>query len=330
MSEQPAPEPGGWLAELQRARLSGGAAMTTFQGLLADEIVIAQSAADARDPALMVRAACDFAEDMLEHGFFLPGEFAPEALTSFYAQDYLRQALQGGHAQYFANRRRDELAVKCVDACLKSMVADPHRDLFTKLIKLHTSPQRERRRLLKQMRARNVDAAMRDLDAKLAALEAREPLAVRHKMWLKSLRKVRILADNEARPAVEALCVRNPLRARRAGDVERDRAVLMRADPVWRAVKELCDMAGLRLVRVGQGERAPMRSVWAEGPDVRAQIWRVETMEGMRTAVVYAEGGWFKRYLAVLMEADVMLPRGSLSLSKAQVGAMAPTLLRRG
>lgn len=329
MSEQPTPEPGGWLSELQRARLNGAAALTTFQGMLSDEIIMPQSAADARDPALMVCAACEFAEDMVERGFYLAGEFAAEALAGFYAQDYLRQALQGGHAQYLANRGRNEIALACAGAGLKSMVADPHRQLFATMTALQTAPPRERRRLMKKLRARNMDTALRALDAKLTALEAREPLAVRHKLWLKSLRTVRVLPDDEAQRAVDALIARNPLRERRGEEAERDRAVLMRADPVWRAVKELSDMASLRLIRVGLGERAQMRAVWPEGPDVRAAMWRVETMEGARTALLYADGGWFKRYLAVLMEEGVMLPRGSLSLTKAQALAMAPTLLRK-
>ncbi len=45
--EQPLP----WLIEYQRAQCNGASPMTTFQGLIADEIVLPQSAADNHDRA---------------------------------------------------------------------------------------------------------------------------------------------------------------------------------------------------------------------------------------------------------------------------------------
>ena len=51
--EQPVP----WIVQHQRAQCSGASPLTTFQGLICDEIVLPQSAAEHSDPAQLVLAA---------------------------------------------------------------------------------------------------------------------------------------------------------------------------------------------------------------------------------------------------------------------------------
>jgi len=63
------------------------------------------------DPAQIAAAADAWVEALTHQAHFLPGEFAHEALWSYYARDYVTQVTAGGHEQYFANRGADEIAL---------------------------------------------------------------------------------------------------------------------------------------------------------------------------------------------------------------------------
>lgn len=322
-------ESGGVIGEIVRSRCNGAGALTTFQGLLCDEIVLRQSAMEAPEPEALVRAADDFAQWMQNEALYLPGEFAVEALFSYYVHDYVAQARHSGHAHYVALRGNDQVALKSAAAGLKSMLADPHLAVFNAAIQLATLGPKPLRKLLRQRRWRNAAAGFAALDAELASLEAREPLTPRQRAWLRSLRKVRTAPDAELANAWQALAAANPLRERRRIERDRLQAEREKDDPLYRALRALCDMAGLRFERVEAPLAAPMRSIWPEGPDRRALIYRIETDRGRRVAAFYREGALFKRHLAVLMEEGGALPLGSLSLSRAEYAAIAPEPKRR-
>lgn len=323
------PDPGGFLGELQRGRCKGDTALTTYQGMRFDEIVVLQSADDASDAAAFVDGVNEYAALMLDTLHYLPGEFAVEAATSYYAHDYLTQALAGGHAQYWANRSGDPVAVRCAGAGLKSMVADPYHDVFVTMTRLMSSDKNAVRRLLKQKRWRNPAAGLRALDDKLNDLAASEPLAPRQRTWLKSLRKLRVVQDHEGPTYRSAFEAANPLLRRRQTEKDRLRAERERTDPTYRAVRALTDMAGLRFFKLGDGGAAPMRAIWPEGPDRRGFVRWAETDHGDRAAVFYREGALTKRYLAVLLEQDGALPFGSLTLTRAEFDAIVPEYARR-
>lgn len=321
-------EPGGWLAEYQRAHCSGATPLTTYQGLLADEIVLPQSAAEQNDPAQLVLAATAWAEAMQSQVMLIAGEFAPEALWSFYAHDYVTQTKASGHAQYFAMRGGDELALKCAGQGLKSMLADPHLDLFNLMLRLKRLPAKAAKKLAAQKGYRNINAALRDLDRKLLDLEQSEPLTPRHKTWLKSLRKLKIAPDAEMNSHLVRIAGLNPLRAKRLEEAARIRAEHERDDPAFKAAKELCQMAGLQFTGLGQSSFGRMREAWPEGPDCAAFLLRVGTNRGQRMAAIYKEGGLIKNRLAVLLEPGQPLPIGSLKLSKDDYAAIVPALSR--
>ncbi len=317
-------EPGGWLAEMQRTRCNGATPLTTYQGLISDEIVLPQSAANADDPARLVGACSAFTDALLNQRHFIEGEFAPEALWSFYANDYLQQVIAGGHAQYFANRGGDELAVRSCMAGLKSMLADPQWSLLNLMLRLKRNPPKLALKTARQRGYRDVAAALRDIDAQFLELERTEPLTVRHKIWLKSLRKLKLVPDAEISPNLGRIAGANALRGARAQERERIRAEHERTDPAFIAARALCEQAGLRFGGLKQLGFAPMRTVWAEGPDRRAFMHRVETDCGARTVVFYVDGGFSKRRLAALIEPGAALPLGSLNLSKAEFAAIVP------
>jgi hypothetical protein len=315
-------EPGGWLAEFQRGRLAANSPLATYQGLLVDEIVLPQSAVENADPAQLVLASCAWTEALLEQVFVVHGEFAPESSFSYFAHDYLVQASAGGHARYFERRKHDELALKCAQQGLKSMIAGPHLDLFQLNLRLHRMPPPGARKLAQQKGYRDVKAAVRDLDKRLGELEAREPLTPRHKMWLKSLRKVQFVPDANMTKHLGRFASLNKLRAARKDEFERLRAEHEAADPAFIAARALCDMAGLQFVALKPLGAARLREVWAEGPDREGYAFRVETDRGPKAALFYVEGALFKKRLAVLIEAGNPMPLGSLSPSEADFNAI--------
>lgn len=323
------PEPGGMVAQLQRRRLKGDSALSTFQGMRFDEIVILRANAEAIDASAFVAAVNAYAVLMMREFHFLPGEFAQEAAYSYHATDYVAAALAGGHAAYWANRRDDPVAIHCASFGLKGMLADPYHEVISTFTRLMSLDQKSLQRLLKQKRWRNVAAGLRALDEKLSDLAATEPLAPRQRTWLKSLRKIRLVEPHEMDAYRSAFETANPLRARRALESAKVRAEREQIDPTYRSVRALTDMAGLQFVELNDGRAAPMREVWPEGPERPAFIRPVVTDRGQRAAVFYRERVLFKRYLAVLLEQGAALPSGSLTLDRETYETIVPPYARR-
>ncbi|MGQ0533044.1 MAG: DMP19 family protein [Caulobacteraceae bacterium] len=318
--EQPVP----WIVQYQRAHCSGSSPLTTFQGLLSDEIVLPQSAADHGDPEQLVLATDAWVDALMNQAHFLPGEFAQEALWSFYARDYLVQVRAGGHQRYFANRGGDEIALRCAAAGLKSMLADPYLELLNLLIRLKRAKSSAARKIAADKGYRSPAAALKDLDKRCTELEANEPLTPRHKTWLKSLRKVKFAPDAEMTTHLQRVAQANPLFPRRKVEADRLRAERLRNEPSFGAVKALCDMAGLQITGLHNIGFETMRSFWPDGPGSRAYVFRADTDKGPRAALFYREGALFKRYLSVLVAPEGGLPLGSLSLTKDEYASIVP------
>jgi len=315
-------EPGGWLAEYQRGRSTGGSPLATYQGLLADEIVLPQSVLEHADPAQMVLASCAWTEALLEQVLFVHGEFATESSFGYFAHDYLVQAASSGHARYFQRRAKDDLALKCAAQGLKSMLAAPHLELFNLNVRLHRLPPPGARKLAVQKGYRDVKAALKDLDKRLAELEAREPLTPRHKTWLKSLRKVQFVPDADMTKHLARMAKLNVLRGQRKEEADRVRVEREAVEPAFVAARALCDMAGLRFVGLRSLGLTPLREIWSEGPDAQGFGFRIETDKGPRAAIFYIEGAIFKKRLGVLIEQGNPLPLGSLSPTEAEFNAI--------
>jgi len=313
-----------WIVQHQRARCTGASPLMTFQGLLCDEIVLPQSAADHSDPAQIVMAVDAWVDALTNQAQFLPGEFAQEALWSYYARDYFTQVIGGGHDQYFANRGDDEIALRCAGAGLKSMLADSHLNLFNLLVRLKRANPAAARKIAAEHDYRSAKAALKDLDKRFAELEAKEPLTARHKTWLKSLRKLTVAPDAEMTRHLQRVAQANKLMPRRKMEADRVRAETVRASAPFRASKALCDMAGLTITNFRPLGFVPMRSAWPEGPETRACAFRADTNAGPRTALFYCEGRLFKRYLSVLVVQGGGLPEASLALTEAEYAGILP------
>jgi hypothetical protein len=107
-------------------------------------------------------------------------------------------------------------------------------------------------------------------------------------------------------------------------EAERVAAERLRSEPSFKAVKTLCDMADVKISRLRTAGFMPMRAVWPDGPDANAYVFRADTDKGVRLALFYAEGRFFKRYLSALILDGGGLPVGSQALSKAEYEAIVP------
>lgn len=317
-------EVGGWLIEHQRVRCQGGSALDTYQGMLADEIVIPQSAMDDKSPEAAVNAATRFADILEKQALFLPGEYAQEASWSFYVSDYLSQVKSGGHGYYFVTRGGDEIALRCCAFGLKSMLADPHLDLFNQFVRLQTSSPKIAAQVAKDAGYKSTAAAIRDLDRRFAEIEAKEPLTARQKVWLKSLRKLKVVPDAEFNANLQRLAAANRLLHPRNAERQSLRPQLQESEPALRIAKSLCDAAGLRVVDVRLSGITPLRGVWQTGPDTTAYAFRIDTDHGWRAGLVYTDGGMLKHYAAALIDIGHE-PAATVTLTRAEFDEIVPS-----
>ena len=317
MEELPPPPPP-WIEQYQREHLTGVSALTTFQGLISDELILPRGAVEAKDPVVLAEASVAFVNSMRDEAQLLPGEFAQEALWSFHAMDYVTQATQSGHVHYFAHHGDDDLGMKLAQFGLKSMVADPQLALFTEFVKLQRLDPRDAKKAAVKAGFRDVKAQIADIDRRLNELEQADPIKARHKIWLKSLRKVRVVPDEEWRAALSRVATSNPLNAQRRAERERVQAENLARDPAFQLAKSLCEQEGGAITRFAAIGRTDIRSIWPEGPKLEATAWQVTTNRGPRTALVYEQGGFSKKRQAVLIEPGAPLPTGSATLTQAE------------
>lgn len=322
-AEVPAHEVGGWLIEYQRVRRQGGSPLDTYQGLIADQIVVMQSAMDDANPEAAVNAATRFADILERQAFFLPGEYAQEASWSFYVSDYLTQVKQGGHGYYFVTRGGDEVALRCCAFGLKSMLADPHLELFNQFVRLQTSSPKIAQQIAKDAGYKSTSAAIRDLDRRFAEIEAKESLVARQKIWLKSLRKLLVVPDAEYNANLNRLAASNRLMQARSSERKSQQPQVQTSEPVLRVAKELCSTAGLRLLDIKLSGFTPLRGLWADGADTMAYAYRVDTEHGWRAATFFIEGGLGKRHAAALIDIG-HAPAAMLTMTRAEFDQIVP------
>jgi hypothetical protein len=170
-----------------------------------------------------------------------------------------------------------------------------------------------------------VATALRDLDRRFAQVEEKEPLTPRHKIWLKSLRKVKFVPAAEMDQHLNRIASANRLWRERKQETDFLRSVSERDDPAHRTAQSLCESAGLRFAGVRAGGFTPLRAIWSDGPKLNAYACRVETDRGPRTALFYVEGSLFsRRRVAALVEQGVASPLASLPLSASEYAAIVP------
>lgn len=300
----------------------GGSPLDTYQGMLADEIVVPQSAMDDKNPDAAVNAATRFVDVLEKQAHFLPGEYAQEASWCFFVSDYVTQVQRGGHGYYFVIRGGDEIALRCCAFGLKSMLADPHLDLFNQFVRLQTSAPKVAAQVAKDAGYKSTSAAIRDLDRRFAEIEAKESLVARQKIWLNSLRKLKVVPDAEYNANINRIAAANQLMHARGGERQQHTQPLTN-DAALSVVQGLCTVAGLRLIDLKLSGFTPLRGVWASGPDTMAYAYRVDTDHGWRAATFYVATGLTKKYIAALIDLGHE-PVTTQTLSRAAYDEIVP------
>lgn len=305
----------------------GESALTTHLGLRAAAIIVRADALERADA--LIAAVNGFAEAMREEALLQAGEYAPEALGSWCAHDYFSQVLAGGHGQYWANRGGDGVALAAAAQALHSIGAAAYGEVLATLTRLMARDRQAQRALLKQKRWKSVADGLRALDDKVRDLAQADPLPPKHDAWLRGLQNLRAVDEAEALRFRASYGTLNPLLEQRRAELAARHAAREQTEPTYAAVRALTDMARLRFLKLGDGASAPMRTIWPEGPDRRGFVRWVQTDQGPCAAVFYWEGRLLKRYLAVLLEQNGVLPLGSLRLTREDYHAITPAYARR-
>ena len=300
--------------------------MTTFQGLINDEIVLPQSAADHGDPEQLVLAARCLGRCADGAGASsCPASSRRKRCGAITRATISCRRAAGGHAQYYTNRGSDEIAIRCAGAGLKSMLADPHLELFNLLVRLKRREAFGGAQDRGGSGYRSPTAALKDLDKKLRRTGGERAADAAAQDVAEEPAQSEARAGRRDERAFAARCAnQSAVSASQDGSRSRARRATAQPRPSFRAVKALCDMAGLTITGFRTMGFAPMRTVWPDGPDVRGFVFRADTDKGPRAALFYREGSLFKRHLSVLVVQGGGLPIGSQSLTKADYAAIVP------
>ena len=89
-----------------------------------------------------MRATIDYSRVLEDQAFFIPGEYALEALTGRWAIHYIEETRAGGHLSYGLATHWDDLKVRAAMAGLRSMGADPYMALLKEMKHLVDDPKR--------------------------------------------------------------------------------------------------------------------------------------------------------------------------------------------
>jgi hypothetical protein len=311
--------PPSWVEVFQRAHLDGATALTTFQGMLADEIVIPKAAFDAPDPMAVVRATIDYSRVLEDQAFFVPGEYALEAFTGRWAIHYVEEVRAGGHLSYGLATHWDDLKVRAAMAGFRSMSADPYMALLKEMKQLVDDPKRG-----KKYRAGYGanDQVIRDLDKRFADLEMEEPIAPRFKMWVKSLRKVKYVEGHDGSAHLNRIASGNRLFYQRRAEAQRAREARERSDPAFTTARALCEMAGVLFLGLVGATPATLREHWSHAPNREGVALNVSTDHGTRTALVFEQGSLLKKRVAVLLDPAENEPLTQIALSREDYEAI--------
>ncbi len=283
-----------WLAAKQRVERKGKTALETFQGVIAPAIVVPQPALDGA-PENLVQANSDFVNAMLEKAALLPGEFPAPAFYSHYADYYLAQVLNGGHAQYARNSKWNETVVRAAAFGLNAMGASSHLAILERFAAIMNGKDRKRARaIIEGGGFGKLDRGVEALDEEFYALQTETPLAPLNAAWLKSLPQLTAVPKSEYAVALERIAASNPLRTARQAESRRRAASMMAHDPLYSTVIKLCAKGGVAYdgLTAGVALSHDRPHYWS---------WGVKTNVGVCYAVFREQKRLFGRIYDVLL-----------------------------
>ncbi len=217
--------------------------------------------------------------DAMFDGLLHEDEIAPDALRSYYMDFYLTQVEQGGFGQFVMVTDLDEDVLTLLREGLEASGAPEHAALLAKGIAIFEALDEEEQEELKDGEwlgdedddeddndledVSDVDDDPADetfegsphfaqLDAELAALNARVNLTELNGKWLRSVEPKEVLEDEAIEAHIEALIAEIPNLDERQAEAEEDARALMSDFEL--IIRELCEVAGHQLEDITAGD----------------------------------------------------------------------------
>lgn len=287
------------------------------QGLICPHILIPAAVMADEDEYALVQAVIDFVNWAFNQAGLIPGEFPVEALDSYFADYYVAQVKNGGHAQYISNSGWTDVTNRCATRGLTAMGASGYAAVNQDLLAFMAAAGEPLRQTLIEDFSPKAAPETEALDDRFFALDDKLYYAA-HTQWLRALPSLRPLEPSDLETALAAVRQKN---AEREGRHERARAANEEseaASALYRTAKALCHAVRTQFGGLTAGGLLPMRMVAPGLPDQNVFNWGVKTGRGVLFVFFHERYGWMGGPRAVMYERNNAAPLAWLKLSRAE------------
>ncbi|MGJ4931374.1 DMP19 family protein [Bradyrhizobium sp. HKCCYLS2038] len=246
------------------------------QGLIAPEILV--DADRAANDADLVEDVVDFVNWALESAYLVPGEIAPEAFWSYYADYYRAEVNNGGHSQFAFNSDMNETALDNCRRGLEAMGASDYLVIFNEFLAIMQGEPERAEAIRDRIRFQTIDPDIRALDDRFFKLRNMTALNAAWLRTLPSLRPLPIEPENDLEAARDRLVAANKMLDARIAYLEGTQDRFKATDPVQVAARATCAQEGITFERLNAGI-----------PESDGIRWDLSTSSGHRTMLVAPE-----------------------------------------
>lgn len=226
----------------------------------------------------LVQETVNFTNWAMSDALLLPCEFPTEALCAYYADYYLAQVNNGGHAQWACNSDFHPLSVKAAAWGLEAMGAHEYLPIHQEFVHLMNDPEFARKIMSSESGFNGRHEEEDALNSRFYALDPdfSYPMHKASANWLRSLPQLTALQPDALEAAKAAVIAANPYREER---LRKAQAAQVRSFFYW-APRKLCSDAGTKLVRLTTGN-----AIMAEGQ--KRFAWFMQTSDGLMAMAMF-------------------------------------------
>lgn len=288
------------------------------QGLLCPYILIPAAATEDEDKYALIQAVIDFVNWAFNEVALIPGEFPVEALSSYFADYYVAQVLNGGHAQFISNSDYGEVTVRLASLGLKAMGAGSYQAINQEMLDfMAAAPEPLKQTLIGDYSPR-VAPLLDDLDTRFYLAGKKEEYYAAHRRWLESLPCLRPLGPSDLETELASIRRKNLEQRNRHERARKAQERSEAASPLYRTVKALCRKAGKSYQGLTAGGLLPLSMISPSLSTANVFAWGVRTGLGVGFVFFYERSGWRGRPRAVFYEKENETPLAWRSLSRAE------------
>lgn len=249
------------------------------KGSLCESILVPSGEMADEGGADLVQATVDFTNWAMNDAHLLPGEFPLEALCAYYADYYLAEVNNGGHAQWACNSDYHPLVVKTAGWGLEAMGAHEYLTIHQEFVRLMSDPEFSKKILASESGFNGTYEEVNALDDRFYALDAdfSYPMLKISAAWLKSLPHLKALQPETLEAEKSAVIAGNPywVERRRKSD-----AALETSFFHW-VPRKLCSDARVDFLQFTAGN-----AIKAEGK--KRFAWFMQTSDGLMAMAMFA------------------------------------------